>query len=368
MFTKIIRTLLVTFMLLTASEGLRSTFTDNSLSFGANNIAKAQELEPSNDPPLQLYGRDTVRGDDPEYVQAIQNTAAMVWDENAQQLASQYGFNILNVTWEDTGRYYNSSVGPNISDVTIQVQHKDPETGEYQLTLMPVIRYPNFSDLSADISLDKFFLLVGNEDGEHLQKVSLREYLGDFRRYLSYPGSWSGRGDSLLASRDSHVLVSAQAAFLPVPQEGKAEFNPVIFNYQSYQGDPAVLTIVATREGTSATIIDNVRDAFPAGFSWGQRLFFNQDGERASFTGERLSDFRTQERPSGDTPQAAGDSGLNLVLIIQVPLKQKYPMEGEMMAVEEADAAFAAPMLKSESNVEAAVIGHGAGRRTLHRN
>ncbi len=360
MFTKIIRTLLVTTMLLTASEGLRSTLINNALSFGANSIAKAQELEPPDDPPLQLYGRDSDIGDDPEYVQAIQNTAAMVWDENAQQLASQFGFNILNVTWEDTGRYYNSSVGPNISDVTIQVQHKDPESGEYQLTLMPVIRYPNFSDLSADISLDKFFLLVGNEDGENLQKVSLREYLGDFRRYLSEPGSWSGRKDSLLASRDSHVLVSAQAAFLPVPMEGRAEFNPVIFNYQSYQGDPAVLTIVATREGTSATIIDNVRDAFPAGFSWGQRLFFNQDGERASFTGERLSDFRAQEQPSGDTPRAAGDSGLNLVLIIQVPLKQKYPMEGEMMAVEESVAGFAAPMLKSESDVEAAVIGHGA--------
>jgi hypothetical protein len=89
-------------------------------------------------------------------------------------------------------------------------------------------------------------------------------------------------------------------------------------------------------------------------------LFFNQDGERASLTGERLSDFRAQEQPSGDTPQAAGEGGLNMVLIIQVPLKQKYPMEGEMMAVEESVAGFAAPMLKSESDVEAAVIGHGA--------
>ena len=106
-----------------------------------------------------------------------------------------------------------------------------------------------------------------------------------------------------MAERDSHVLVSAQAAFLPVPQAGKAEFNPVIFNYQSYQGDPAVLTIVATREGTSATIIDNVRDGFQAGYSWGQRLFFNQDGERASFTGERLSDFNA----SGDATPRPGD-------------------------------------------------------------
>src|SRR6185503_13655691 len=97
--------------------------------------------------------------------------------------------------------------------------------------------------------------------------------------------------------RDSSVLVSAQAAFLPVPQQGQAEFNPVLFNYQSYQGDPAVLVIVATREGTSATIIDNTRDSFQSGFSWGQQLFFNQNGQRAGFTGERLSDFETQTQP-----------------------------------------------------------------------
>jgi hypothetical protein len=163
-----------------------------------------------------------------------------------------------------------------------------------------------------------------------------------------------------LAERDTHVLVSAQAAFLPIPREGKAEFNPVIFNYQSYAGDPAVLTIVATREGTSATIIDNVRDAFPVGFSWGQRLFFNQDGERASFTGERLSDYVDQGRSApGTAPEAAGESGLNMVLLIQVPLKQKYPMIEEGDVVLESAAEAPAVQLEAASDVEAAVIGHG---------
>ena len=298
--------------------------------------------------------------DDAHYQEVIQNTAAMVWDEEAQRLAAEYGLQILNLTWEDTGRYYNSSVGPNISDVTIQVQHQDERTGEYNLTLMPVIRYPNFTDLTADVPLDRFYLLVGNEKGQSLERVSLREYLGNFRIYLNDPGSWRGRETSLLARRDTHVLVSAQAAFLPIPKQGVAEFNPVIFNYQSYAGDPAVLTIVATREGTSATIIDNVRDAFPAGFSWGQRLFFNQDGERASFTGERLSEFTSQERgASGGMSEAAGESGLNMVMIIQVPLKQKHPLEEGLMLFE----SVAAPAMEAElakSDVEAAVIGHGA--------
>jgi hypothetical protein len=305
-------------------------------------------------PSTQGPGRD----DDVAYREAIQRTADMVWDDDAQGLAAAHGLQIVNVTWEDTGRYYGSTVGPNISDVTIQVGYQQPGREDFELTLMPVIRYPNFSDLSADISPDDFYLLVGNEQGEELHRVSLTEYLRDFRRYLSSPDSWAGGGTSLLAERDSHVLVSAQAAFLPIPQQGKAEFNPVIFNYQSYAGDPAVLTIVATREGTSATIIDNVRDAFPIGFSWGQRLFFNQDGERASFNGERLSDFTQSETESDTAPEAAGRSGLNMVLLIQVPLKQKRPLEQETVVYE--SAAPAAPLAVARSDVEAAVIGHGA--------
>jgi hypothetical protein len=317
-------------------------------------------------PAPDLQGRG--ESDDPDYVHAIERTAAMVWDPEVQRLVDRYGLNIVNVTWEDTGRYYNSSVGPNISDVTIQVQHKDPRTGDYVLTLMPVIRYPNFSDLTADISPDDFYLLVGNESGEDLRRVSLTEYLSQLPRYLSDPDSWEGDEVSLMRRRDTHVLVSAQACFLPVPEEDKAEFNPVIFNYQSYQGDPAVLTIVATREGTSATIIDNVRDAFPVGFSWGQRLFFNQGGERASLTGQRLSDFVANEDigrdgpgSSSETPGAAGEEGLNMVLLIQVPLKQKQPMrfaEEEGMAFGMAPVA-AEKAMDAASDVEAAVIGHG---------
>ncbi len=298
--------------------------------------------------------------DDVDYQEVIQNTSGMVWDDDAQRMAAEYGLQILNITWEDTGRYYNSSVGPNISDVTIQVQHQDERTGEYNLTLMPVIRYPNFTDLTADVPLDRLYLLVGNEKGQSLERVSLRDYLVNFRIYLNDPASWKGREASLLAKRDTHVLVSAQAAFLPIPRQGVAEFNPVIFNYQSYAGDPAVLTIVATREGTSATVIDNVRDAFPAGFSWGQRLFFNLDGERASFTGERLSEFTTGERETTQgMAEAAGESGLNMVMIIQVPLKQKHPMEEGLLLFESVEAP-AMEAVVEKSDVEAAVIGHGA--------
>src|SRR6516162_6245880 len=248
------------------------------------------------------------------YRKIVADTARMVGNAEAQRLAQKHGLQVLNLTWEDTGRYKNSAVGPNISDMTIQVQQKDPKTGQYQLNCMPVIRFPNFEDKTADITTDKFFLMVGNEKGKDLQRVSLEEFLGDIRKYLSKPDSWKGDRTFLHASRDEHVLVSAQACFLPVPKQGIAEFNPVLFNYQSVEGDPAVLTILATREGTSVTIIDNKRDGFQTHGVWGQRLFFNQNGERASLTGKRLSDFQAETSNSAtksESPEAAGQKGLN---------------------------------------------------------
>ncbi|MGC9502694.1 hypothetical protein [Baaleninema sp.] len=306
---------------------------------------------------------DETLNDYDRYRQVLDRTTSMVRDDAARAIASEYGLDIVNVMWEDTGRYANSAVGPNISDLTIQVQQHNPRSDEYELHLMPVIRYPNFSDFTADIPLDRFSLLVGNEQGEDLRRVPLREVLENLRDYLHDPNSWDGDKTSLLAERDSHVLVSAQACFLPIPQGDKAQFNPVLFNYQSYEGDPAVLTILATREGTSVTIIDNTRDAFEAGQTWGQRLFFNQNGDRASLTGQRSSDFQAEspgDASDTSTTEAAGESGLNMVMVIQVPLKQKYPMRirggfGQLMAV---------PMSAeyedgAASNVEDAVIGHG---------
>lgn len=290
---------------------------------------------------------------DVRYQEVVADTAAMVSDPVATKAATSHGLQILNLTWEDTGRYANSSVGPNISDMTLQVIDGD------RLTLMPVIRFPNFEDKTADLSPDDFNLLVGNEDGRELHKVNLRQYLGHFREYLHDPHSWKGREQSLLADRDTHVLVSAQACFLPIPKQGAAKFNPVLFNYQSYQENPAVLSLVCTREGTSATIIDNARDK--AGAAWGQRLFFNQDGQRAGFTGTRLSDFASGGE--SHTVNAGGQGGLNMVLLVQVPLKHKeIPLRAGPGSCEDACPPMPCAGMserRSKSDVENAVIGHG---------
>ncbi len=279
----------------------------------------------------------------------------MANDPAARALAAAHGLDLVNVSWEDTGRYENSSVGPNISDLTIQVQRCDA-LDACTLHLMPVLRYPNFEDRTGDVPLDELAVLVGNERGAPLQRVSLRDLLGDLRGHLSNPGSWPGRTASLLAPRDSHVLVSAQAAFLPIPPGGTAEFNPVLFNYGSGPANPAVLTIMATPEGTSATIIDNQRDAFAAGPSFGQRLFFNQAGERASLTGKRLSDLGPGPDPISSGGRTGDGSALSMVMVIQVPLKHHSFIDEGVM---DGAAMSASPAPAQESQIESAVIGHG---------
>ncbi len=320
--------------------------------------------------PTPRQPSDTRRACSPqeaaEYQRTIAATANMVHDPQTRALVQKYGLDIVNLTWEDTGRYKNSAVGPNISDMTIQVGFEDPTTRQFQVTCMPVIRYPNFRDLTCDLDPRDFTLLVGNHKGEPLRRVSLYDFLAHPRSYLTNPASWRGERHSLLAPRDTRVLVSAQACFLPIPKSGKATFNPVLFNYQSRKGDPAVLAILATREGTSVTVIDNERDAFRSGSVWGQRLFFNANGQRASLTGERESDFvakggdRTSPTP-GVPGQPQNTSGLNMVLLIQVPLKQRPLPRSKApvapgIAYESKAAGMPAPRA---SDIENAVIGHG---------
>jgi len=285
------------------------------------------------------------------YLQVINNTAGMVSNDRARQLVQKYGLNIQNVTWEDTGRFKGSSVGPNISDMTIQVQQLYPGSQNYSSTYMPVIRYDNFSDKTADISPDQFYLLAGNEKGQALKPVTLKEFLKDITKYLHNPEGWKNQNRSLLAKRDSHVLVSAQACFLPVPKDGKAKFNPFLFNYQSYGNDPAVLTILATREGTSIS-------------TGGQCIFFNQNGQRAAFTGQRISDFMEEVKEGqsygNSAVQANGESGLNVVLLIQVPLKQKNIQRYNTGFSSDYSTQCCESVCKSAvSDVEEAVIGHG---------
>ncbi len=290
------------------------------------------------------------------FASTIQAVEQMVWNQDVQRLASNVGLNVVNVTWEDTGRNKGSSSGPNISDMTIGVRDASGA-----LHPMPVFRFDNFSDRTADVKSDEFWLRTGNEDGRDLRTTSLAALLQKPRNYLHDPGSWTGGQDSLWSGRDEHVLVSAQACFLPIPEKGEATFTPVLYNYQSAPGNPAVLAIMATREGTSMQVVEN------EGGYLSEALYFNEDGQRAPFQAERVGQWAKEQ--GIDVNSISADSGLDVVLLIQVPLKQRQPQRswnddmGDGWGMGGGGAPMPAqasmqPAAKS-SDVEMAVVSHG---------
>ncbi len=356
----------------------------------------------TNDPPTMTVG-DKVRStetdgdssdsewgiktptDREEYARVVGKVATMVNDSDLARRVQRRNLSLVNVAWEDTGRAVGSSIGPNISDLSLQVRRSN-RNGGFESSIMPVIRPPNFVDRTGDIPADRFFVRVGNEHGQSLRSLPLIDVLKDLRAYASKPDSIGGSGN-VFAARDSHFLVSAQAVFLPIPRSGKAQFNPVVFNYQSAPGAPAVLTILVTRQGTSMQVIENQsEDATAAG--WGQELYFNNKAQRAPFTAERKSDvverIEAQGGPRDEDDKTAIQKGADVLFLIQVPLKHAQRRHhgigatsdsaGSLGGYASAPSAAAAPKgqamkpsksseayesSRASSDVEQAVLGHG---------
>ncbi len=288
---------------------------------------------------------------------AISRVEQLVNQGDAQSIVQRHGLNLLNVTWEDTGRYKGSAVGPNISDMTIGVRD-----AYGALHPMPVIRFDNFTDKTADVQSARFYLNVGNQNGGPIYPVALSTILQNPRAFMTNPASWAGGHSSLWSSRDSEVLVSAQACLLPVPREGEATFTPVLYNYQSYPGNPAVLAIVATRQGTSMQVIEN------DGGYMSQPLFFNTRGERAPFVAERVSDWQAHGGDDGNVYTQDESRGADAVLLIQIPLKQvappSYGYYGSGGMADDMEMAAPSAASKSEagprrSDIEQAVVSYG---------
>ena len=336
---------------------------------------------PSSTPPAQIAGEDEswgIRGEpNPDYGEVVRKVEQMVSDPRVVSGAQRRGLSLVNVMWEDTGRAEGSSLGPNISDLTLQVRRKDAQ-GRFTNALMPVIRFPNFTDRTGDVPADKFFVRVGNQKpgGGGLSSVPLTDVLKDLKAFATVPESIKGSGN-LLAPRDSRFLVSAQAVFLPIPKSGKAEFNPVLFNYQSSPGSPAVLSILITREGTSISVIEN-RAEDQVGSGRGQEIYFNNKGQRAAFTAERKTDVEAriaaQGGPKSEDDRSALAKGADVLFLVQVPLIHANHgalgggmPEADMAAAPKKKAPMSPPKgapggnkpAEEKSDVEQAVLGHG---------
>ena len=280
-------------------------------------------------PVVAVTANDPAAAAEPTFRQVIRRVVLMPNDTRLQERAwYQHKLNVLNLTWEDTGRDWGSAVGPNISDLTLQVHEKTAHGTRTHL--LPVLRHPNFSDKTGDVPADKLWVKVGNQGAKdgRTTAVPLGEVLEHLKEYLSDPDSVTGDGN-LLAKRDTHFLVSAQHVFVPLPKEGKVEFNPVLFNYQSYEGAPAVLVLLVTRQGTSATIVENRPEDAPQQ-AWGQQLYFNHGGQETLFTAERRSAVKARIDAGHAEVQDQGalEEGADMMMIVQVPLKQRSSSGG----------------------------------------
>jgi len=243
----------------------------------------------------------------------------IVYDPETKEFLKIYSLCASNVTWEDTARTKGSSWGPNISDMTLRVDDNGRGIN------MPVIRSPNFSDVTHDIPMSHFNLQVGNEEYGTSKVVTLEEYLTNFQSYSEVDGS-----TTLFNSRDTEVLTSAQCCMLPCEDNGKVEFAVNLYNYQTTRDNPAVLVIVSTKDGTSAQILD----------ASATQLLFNDKGRARNFAIERLKDVREkrtgvkQEKVKTFKEMKTEEKAENAILIFQVPLVVPKPeriMYGNML-------------------------------------
>ena len=234
-----------------------------------------------------------------------------------QQLAESYGLNIKKVTWEDTGRDKNSALGPNISDLTLFAVAKDSRAKDAAATgeNMCIVRKPNFTDVTADLSIDKFGVSVGNEVGQKPTRVSLKEYLTNLAKYTG-----NDKLKSMLLPRDEVLLTRGQFCFLPVEEGDECEFNVCLRNYQSSDAESAVLVVVASAQGTSAQVL--------AGGT--QHLFFDLDGKACNWLLKRLKDDRKAKgKVDLEAKMDAKEEEENALFIYQIPLKMKEePVRG----------------------------------------
>ena len=219
-------------------------------------------------------------------------------------LLKSYGLDIQSVAWEDSARSKGSCYGPNISDMTLNVNN----------VRMPIIRKPNFSDVTYDLPIDFFKVCVGNESDGNRKIISLKELIENINIYTG-----NSLIKKLLCERDEVILSSTQCCLLPCAKNNSINFSVDLYNYQSINDDPAVLVLTASKDGTSIQVLD----------SHNEKLYFNDNGEAFDFNAERLADVR-KKRTGEDHKAVKKYSAMssqekleNTIMVFQIPLKRK---------------------------------------------
>jgi hypothetical protein len=158
-------------------------------------------------------------------------------------LLKKHGLAALKVEWTDNARDKGSCWGRNITDGTLTTQPNGRPCH--------MIRKPNFEDRTADVSIDFFQAVVGNEKpgDEPLKHIPLRTFLDKISEYV--PGVESS---VLAAEKDTHVLATSQLCLIEDDNGTGVDFSYNLYNYQSTDKLPCLLVITVSAIGTSVQV------------------------------------------------------------------------------------------------------------------
>ena len=193
---------------------------------------------------------------------------------------------------------------------------------------MPVIRFPNFERPHRRRAARRPQVLVGNQPAPGAAaRVARATCSATCRSYL-HDGSRGAASAPRCSRRATRTRWSARRRpSCPIGQGGTAEFNPVLFNYQSAPGAPAVLTLLATPRGHER---DGHRQRArrlrrPARRGASVSSSTRTASARASPASAPATPAAASSRRSGGADGGAeavdGPAGLNTVMVIQVPLR-----------------------------------------------
>ena len=220
-------------------------------------------------------------------------------------LSAQAGYPLVldSLFWNKYNKLRVKSWGGCVTDQTILIDN----------IRMPIIRKPNYSQSTWDVSLDSIPITIGNQSKSdqfiQTQTISLREYLNNFNKYMSSTrAQFSSTDDdtkefipsniNLLSSSDNTVIMNTSCCLLPANiNEGTTKFSLGALNWKTALKNPACLYIVSTINGTSSVIVEG-------NF---QKIFYNDHGKKSSFM----------------LPTQQGLDKNECITIVQVPLRQK---------------------------------------------
>lgn len=219
-----------------------------------------------------------------------------------------HGMIMKRLSWEDTARTIGTCYGPNISDMTI-VTFKNGKK-----SWMPIVSCgSNFVDETNDVPIDQFSVPVDNFLEDKIgANIPLKEFLS---RLPEFTGN--EKMENMLLDRDERIMVKTQACFLPCDEGESVDFGVQMYNYQSLDYSPAVMTIMVSKEGTSVQVLGAQNEI----------LYFNQMGSSHLLKAQRLADIRTlktgveHSAVKSSKDMSDEEKSENVLMIFQIPLK-----------------------------------------------